>query len=165
MATAPDKRDTETARAALDVPSTAPRGSEAMTCGLHGSAHIADGMCGACYTEALRWDDPDPKATAREAVGPVAFLNAYRNLADASKADEPGGAEYRRVLAEWTAAGRPGMIGRFILDAANRPLSPALDRNAALLADGLQGPLEASPEQWRAARVSTAPTIKGETRK
>jgi len=49
------------------------------------------------------------------------FDAAYRDLADKGRADEPGGAEYRRVKDEWIAAGCPKNVSSFICKAANRP--------------------------------------------
>lgn len=51
-----------------------------------------------------------------------AFLNAYLRLASEGKCDSPGGAEYKRVLAEWQMSGRPSTVETFIVSRANAAL-------------------------------------------
>jgi hypothetical protein len=47
------------------------------------------------------------------------FRIVYGALARKGYCDLPGGAEYRRVAAEWDRAGRPWRIARFIRSHAN----------------------------------------------
>jgi hypothetical protein len=49
----------------------------------------------------------------------IAFDRIYRQLADEGKADEPGGAEYTRVKAEWKALGSPTPTAEWIHGRAN----------------------------------------------
>lgn len=46
------------------------------------------------------------------------FIYVYKLLADQGKADEPGGAEFRRVFVEWMEAGKPDGEN-FITERAN----------------------------------------------
>lgn len=45
---------------------------------------------------------------------PLRFWSTYKVLAICGMADEPGGAEYRRVFHEWQEAGFPADLVRFI---------------------------------------------------
>lgn len=47
------------------------------------------------------------------------FYLSWKALAKQGVCDEPGGAEFERVRAEWYTAGCPGPIGVFIRERAN----------------------------------------------
>lgn len=69
-----------------------------------------------------RPDDPDERE----------FYDAYDRLADEGRCDGAGAGEYRRVLSEWSQAGRPSNLDEFILSRANSPFCGPFDPTCAL---------------------------------
>jgi hypothetical protein len=65
-----------------------------------------------------------PNAPTREQLLDAAFSSVWRMLARLSVCDGHGGAEYRRVYAEWLALGRPRDMHTFISRRANCPPPP-----------------------------------------
>jgi hypothetical protein len=62
----------------------------------------------------------DPHKRTEAIMSEQDFYDAYDRLADDGKCDSAGGSEYRRVLGEWKAAGRPETgLDAFIVARAN----------------------------------------------
>jgi len=69
-------------------------------------------------------EQPCQRCSAEHNALREVFNRVWKRLARVGQCDAWGGDEYRRVYAEWVAAGRPVTIAPFIRANANRPPSP-----------------------------------------